>query len=69
MLGRDPTYHIISLIFLSIGCTMNNFRSLADIRRDYGDLILNEDSAAIDPIEQFKLWFEEVLKNENELLV
>ena len=43
---------------------MNNFRSLADIRRDYGDLILNEDSAAIDPIEQFKLWFEEVLKNE-----
>jgi pyridoxamine 5'-phosphate oxidase len=43
---------------------MNNFRSLADIRRDYGDLTLSEDSSSVDPIEQFKIWFEEVLKNE-----
>jgi pyridoxamine 5'-phosphate oxidase len=43
---------------------MNNFRTLADIRRDYGELSLSEDSASIDPIAQFKLWFEDVLKNE-----
>ena len=43
---------------------MNNFRSLADIRRDYGDLTLSEESASLDPLEQFKIWFEEVLKNE-----
>jgi pyridoxamine 5'-phosphate oxidase len=43
---------------------MNNFRSLADIRRDYGELNLSEDSASADPIAQFMLWFEDVLKNE-----
>lgn len=43
---------------------MPNFRSLADIRRDYGDLKLSEESASSDPIAQFKLWFEDVLKNE-----
>ncbi len=43
---------------------MNNFRSLADIRRDYGELSLSEDRVSSDPIAQFKLWFEEVLKNE-----
>ena len=43
---------------------MNDFRGLADIRRDYGDLKLNEDSAFSDPIAQFKSWFEEVLENE-----
>ncbi|CEG55898.1 pyridoxamine 5'-phosphate oxidase [Legionella fallonii] len=43
---------------------MNNFRSLADIRRDYGELSLNDDSISQDPIAQFKLWFEDVLKNE-----
>lgn len=43
---------------------MNNFRTLADIRRDYGELSLNEDSASLDPIAQFKVWFEDVLKNE-----
>ncbi|RUR16644.1 pyridoxamine 5'-phosphate oxidase [Legionella sp. km535] len=43
---------------------MSNFRSLADIRRDYGELCLSEESAQHDPIAQFKLWFEEVLQNE-----
>ncbi|HBD9375702.1 TPA: pyridoxamine 5'-phosphate oxidase, partial [Legionella pneumophila] len=43
---------------------MSKFRSLADIRRDYGELQLNEESAANDPISQFKLWFDDVLQNE-----
>nr|WP_282595712.1 hypothetical protein [Legionella pneumophila] len=36
---------------------MSKFRSLADIRRDYGELQLSEESAENDPISQFKLWF------------
>lgn len=43
---------------------MTNFRSIADIRRDYGELNLNEDSLPSDPMIQFKHWFEEVLQNE-----
>lgn len=43
---------------------MTHFRSIADIRREYGELNLNEDTMAGDPIEQFKLWFEEVLQKE-----
>ena len=43
---------------------MSNFRSFADIRRDYGELNLDEESAQSDPVAQFKLWFEEVLGNE-----
>lgn len=43
---------------------MGNFRDLADIRRDYGELSLSEDTAQADPIAQFQLWFEDVLKNE-----
>ncbi len=43
---------------------MTNFRSIADIRREYGDLNLSEQSLPEDPIAQFKLWFEDVLKNE-----
>lgn len=43
---------------------MSDFRSLADIRRDYGDLSINEESVDLNPINQFKLWFEEVLLNE-----
>ncbi|BCA96739.1 pyridoxine/pyridoxamine 5'-phosphate oxidase [Legionella antarctica] len=43
---------------------MNNFRTLADIRRDYGELSLSEDSASLNPIAQFKVWLEDVLKNE-----
>ena len=43
---------------------MSNFRSFADIRRDYGELSLSEESATENPIAQFKLWFEDVLQNE-----
>lgn len=43
---------------------MTNFRSIADIRRDYGELTLNEEQVPQDPIIQFQLWFEDVLKNE-----
>jgi pyridoxamine 5'-phosphate oxidase len=43
---------------------MNNYRSLADIRRDYGELSLSEETLAVDPIEQFKIWFDDVLQNE-----
>jgi pyridoxamine 5'-phosphate oxidase len=43
---------------------MSQFRSIADIRRDYGDLNLNESSISKDPISQFKRWFEEVLEKE-----
>lgn len=43
---------------------MSRFRSIADIRRDYGELSLSEESALEDPIAQFKLWFEDVLHNE-----
>lgn len=43
---------------------MTKYRSIADIRRDYGQLSLDEHSIKADPLEQFKLWFEEVLANE-----
>ena len=43
---------------------MTNFRSIADIRREYGDLNLSEKSLPEDPLVQFKLLFEDVLKNE-----
>lgn len=43
---------------------MSKFRDLSDIRRDYGELSLNESLAQNDPIAQFRLWFEDVLTNE-----
>jgi pyridoxamine 5'-phosphate oxidase len=43
---------------------MSQFRSIADIRRDYGELSLNENGLHPNPIEQFKVWFEDVLNNE-----
>lgn len=43
---------------------MKRFRSIADIRRDYGELSLSEVSVQSDPLLQFKLWFEEVLEQE-----
>lgn len=42
---------------------MTTFKSLADIRREYGELSLSEESAHDDPIVQFKLWFEDVLEH------
>ncbi len=43
---------------------MSNWKTIADIRREYGDLDLNEDTIQACPINQFKLWFEEGLKTE-----
>lgn len=44
---------------------MDNERSLADIRRDYGVLSLDEQHIQSDPFMQFKMWFEEVLTVEH----
>lgn len=43
---------------------MTHFRNFADLRRDYGELSLNEESVQADPLIQFEAWFEEVLVNE-----
>lgn len=43
---------------------MSQFRSIADIRRDYGELNLDEQLIHENPIEQFKTWFAEVLAEE-----
>jgi len=43
---------------------MTKFRNIADIRRDYGELTLNEQTIDADPLVQFHLWFEEVLDKE-----
>lgn len=43
---------------------MTEWKTLADIRREYGELSLNEATLKTYPISQFKLWFEEVLANE-----
>lgn len=44
---------------------MSAFKTIADIRRDYGELDLNEHSINNNPITQFSLWFEEVLQTEH----
>lgn len=38
---------------------MKAWRTMAQIRREYGDLELNADSLCADPLDQFKLWFED----------
>ncbi|KTC66455.1 pyridoxamine 5'-phosphate oxidase (plasmid) [Legionella adelaidensis] len=43
---------------------MSKWQTLADIRREYGNLTLTEEEALESPIEQFELWFAEVLKSE-----
>jgi pyridoxamine 5'-phosphate oxidase len=43
---------------------MGGWKSIADIRREYGELSLSKETALDSPIEQFQLWFEEVLKYE-----
>ncbi|CEK11926.1 pyridoxamine 5'-phosphate oxidase [Legionella hackeliae] len=40
---------------------MSNWKTLADIRREYGELTLSEETILESPIAQFKQWFEEVL--------
>ncbi|MCC5016288.1 MULTISPECIES: pyridoxamine 5'-phosphate oxidase [unclassified Legionella] len=43
---------------------MSHWRTLAEIRREYGDLNLNEENIEECPITQFKHWFEDVLLSE-----
>ncbi|KTC87916.1 MULTISPECIES: pyridoxamine 5'-phosphate oxidase [Legionella] len=43
---------------------MSNWKTIADIRREYGDLQINEGTLQESAIAQFKLWFEEGLKTE-----
>jgi pyridoxamine 5'-phosphate oxidase len=43
---------------------MSGWKTLADIRREYGDLRLNEDGLQADPIAQFQRWFSEILPTE-----
>lgn len=43
---------------------MNHWKTIADIRREYGDLSLKEEAMQACPLTQFKLWFEEVMLGE-----
>lgn len=43
---------------------MSKWKSIADIRREYGQLALDEAHIQPNPIAQFELWFSEVLERE-----
>lgn len=43
---------------------MSEWKTIADIRREYGELSLSEESVLASPIAQFKLWFEDALNVE-----
>lgn len=43
---------------------MNSWKSIADIRREYGQLTLSEETAKASPFAQFEDWFKEGLKTE-----
>lgn len=45
---------------------MTGWRTLADIRRDYGDLRLDDQHVLADPFEQFQCWFNDVLAREKQ---
>ncbi len=42
-----------------------HIKSMADYRREYGDNPLTKATASADPIEQFKIWFEDILITDN----
>jgi pyridoxamine 5'-phosphate oxidase len=44
---------------------MKKWKTMSEIRRDYGNLSLSEESVANSPFEQFEQWFKEVLATEN----
>ena len=44
---------------------MAQWKSIADIRREYGELTLSSTQALDAPFEQFELWFNEVLETEH----
>lgn len=43
---------------------MNDWRTIADIRREYGELELSEKLIEADPFNQFKLWFDATMITE-----
>lgn len=43
---------------------MEKWRSIAEIRREYGSLSLSEEALSENPLEQFEQWFQEVLQTE-----
>ena len=43
---------------------MTQWKSLGDIRREYGDLRLSEKDVQACPIAQFQVWFSDILKTE-----
>lgn len=43
---------------------MTQWQTLADIRREYGDLCLNQKEVQACPIAQFQLWFSDILQTE-----
>ena len=43
---------------------MTHWKTIADIRREYGLLSLSEKEAKDSPIEQFEIWFSDVLQSE-----
>jgi len=43
---------------------MGHWKTIADIRREYGQLSLSQETAKACPIEQFQCWFAEVVKTE-----
>jgi pyridoxamine 5'-phosphate oxidase len=49
------------LIIHQQGKKMTHWLTLADIRREYGDLPLTESALCSSPLDQFRKWFEEVL--------
>jgi pyridoxamine 5'-phosphate oxidase len=43
---------------------MSHWKTIADIRREYGQLCLSEETAKDCPIQQFEIWFAEVVMKE-----
>lgn len=43
---------------------MNKWKSIADIRREYGELSIDKSSVELSPFCQFEKWFNDVLKSE-----
>jgi pyridoxamine 5'-phosphate oxidase len=43
---------------------MSKWKSISEIRREYGDLSLSQSAVADSPFEQFERWFNEVLESE-----
>lgn len=53
----------MSRFFLQVK-NMNKWKSIADIRREYGNLQLNESDMPDEPLHLFEQWFDEVLLTE-----